>query len=95
MEMNKRMEIILDGNLMQNKEMTHEYLKEMLKAPDYYGSNLDSLWDMLTTYSEPISIKLINKEKLIDYLEYYGVHLILVFEDAMDENQNITFVSED
>lgn len=89
------MDIILDGSLMQNKEMAHEYLKEMLKAPEYYGNNLDSLWDILTSYSRPISIKLINKEKLIDYLSYYGTHLILVFEDAMDENPNIMFVLED
>lgn len=89
------MRILLDGDLMKTKEEAHEYIGQLLKVPDHYGHNLDALWDLVSTISSPIEIRLINKEKLIDYLGYYGEHLILVFEDAMDENKNIIFTSED
>ena len=42
-------EIELNGAKMVDKETTHEYLKEKLSLPDYYGANLDALWDCLST----------------------------------------------
>lgn len=89
------MYIILDGDLMTDKETAHEYLKETLNAPEHYGDNLDALWDIVSSYSKPINIKLINKEKLIENLGYYGSHLILIFQDVMEENTNINFILED
>ena len=41
-------QITLDGNLLADAAMVHEYLKEMLEFPEYYGSNLDALYDCLT-----------------------------------------------
>ena len=36
----------LDGNLI--KQRGHDYLAEALNLPDYYGKNLDALYDCLT-----------------------------------------------
>ena len=41
-------QITLDGNLLADAAKVHEYLKEMLEFPEYYGSNLDALYDCLT-----------------------------------------------
>lgn len=40
--------ITLDGNLLADAAQVHDYLKEMLEFPEYYGKNLDALFDCLT-----------------------------------------------
>ena len=42
------MNVELDGRLMTDRTATHEYLKDKLALPDYYGKNLDALYDLLT-----------------------------------------------
>lgn len=41
-------QITLDGNLLADSAKVHDYLKEMLELPEYYGKNLDALHDCLT-----------------------------------------------
>lgn len=41
-------QITLDGNLLADAAKVHDYLKEILEFPEYYGSNLDALYDCLT-----------------------------------------------
>lgn len=40
--------VFLDTREFTDKEASHAYLKEMLDFPDYYGNNLDALYDCLT-----------------------------------------------
>ena len=42
------MKIVLDALQMQQKEAAHAYLKEMFGFPEYYGKNLDALYDCLS-----------------------------------------------
>lgn len=44
----QREEIRLDGRKMRTRENAHAVLKEAFRFPEYYGRNLDALWDMLT-----------------------------------------------
>lgn len=41
-------QIILDGNILADGAKVHDYLKETLEFPEYYGKNLDALYDCLT-----------------------------------------------
>lgn len=41
-------QITLDGNLLADAATLHDYLKEALNLPTYYGKNLDALHDCLT-----------------------------------------------
>ena len=41
-------QITLDGNIISDAAMVHDYLIEMLEFPEYYGKNLDALHDCLT-----------------------------------------------
>lgn len=83
--------VILDGKHMKNKKLVHLYIKFQLESNEYIGNNLDALWDVLITYSQPLKIGLINKEMLIENLGDYGESIIELFEDAEEENENIEF----
>ncbi len=41
-------QVILDGSILADAAKVHDYLKEMLELPEYYGKNLDALYDCLT-----------------------------------------------
>lgn len=40
-------QITLNGNLLADAAQVHDYLKECLGFPEYYGRNLDALHDCL------------------------------------------------
>jgi len=50
--MSKSMKIVLDACCMNKKEEAHAYLKEKMNFPEYYGNNLDALYDCLTELSD-------------------------------------------
>lgn len=53
-------EIIIDATKMQTAEKLHEFLLKELEFPDWYGKNLDALFDCLT--ESPEELHLILKE---------------------------------
>ena len=40
--------IDLDGRKLQRTEAGHDYIQSVLHFPEYYGKNLDALYDLLT-----------------------------------------------
>jgi len=79
-------EIKLNGAKMTDKERTHAYLKRELALPDYYGNNLDALWDCLTRDVSFGKITLYNAKLLLNNMGLYGESLIKVFEDLAKES---------
>ncbi|MBQ6813308.1 MAG: barstar family protein [Methanobrevibacter sp.] len=75
-------EVILFGEDL--KENPHKYIKEALDFPDYYGENLDALFDCLTELSNKIII--IKDSSLPDD------DLIATFKDASIENPDIKLI---
>jgi len=82
-------EIRLNGDKMINKTSAHDYLKEKLSLPDYYGNNLDALWDCLSTDFSPKIIIIQNPEILIENLSSYGKLIIKLFKEVAQENKYI------
>lgn len=72
----------LDGNLI--KKDGHDYLKDVLNFPEYYGKNLDALYDCLCEIGVETEIVLINGEGL-------SKDLIDTFIDASKENELLNF----
>jgi ribonuclease inhibitor len=82
-------EIRLNGEKMLDKASTHAYLKEKLALPNYYGENLDALWDCLTGDLSLKKITIYKPEAIIEHLGSYGESIINLFEQAAEENENI------
>ena len=54
----------INCELIETKLQLHEYIAKELSFPEYYGKNLDALYDLLTERREETLIELINFEKL-------------------------------
>lgn len=81
------MDIILESKYLQDKDTAQPYLKDMLGFPDYYGMNLDALYDCLTDISVPSIIRIqITTDKCSAYFD----KILKVFEDAQDQNAGLT-----
>lgn len=76
------MEIILDFNDIHNKTELHEYLKQELQLPEYYGNNLDALHDCLSEKKEHLSIAIVHFDTLKQTLGDYADVLLQVFADS-------------
>ena len=48
--------VILDFSGCENRKQVHEYLKKVFAFPDYYGNNLDALYDLLGDIAEDTEI---------------------------------------
>lgn len=70
----------LDGKLI--KKDGHDYLMEVFDFPDYYGKNLDALYDCLTEIC--CDVTLINSCDVDD-------DLLQTFVDAASDNELFNF----
>ena len=84
------MQVIIDGRKITDKLELHAYMKEQCQFPDYYGNNLDALYDVLTERSEPLEIKVEYAEELKEILCGYGEAFLETLQDAAAENEKIT-----
>ena len=75
--------IEIDGKLI--KKEGHDYLKEVLNFPDYYGKNLDALYDCLTDIGVETEIRLLNKD-------FVSKDILLTFIDASKDNSYLEFI---
>lgn len=78
--------IELDGRKIRKE--SHDYLKEELSLPDYYGKNLDALYDCLTEIGTETEIHLKNSEEV-------SLDLIDTFFDAAIASNFLTFTCDD
>ena len=76
------MRIDLDGREMTDRQRTHDYLASKLQLPEYYGRNLDALYDLLTERGEELEIRLFHVEAIKEQLGTYGVKLLHTLLEA-------------
>ena len=62
--------IILDGQYMTSREAAYEYIGKTMSFPDYFGKNLDALFDCLGEMRID-KITILNSEKGENY--FYSV----------------------
>lgn len=88
------MTVTLDGLQMQDRASAHDHLKAQLMLPDYYGRNLDALYDLLTERGQPLEITLSNESVLTDLLGDYGEAILQTLREAAEANSALTLIEE-
>ena len=82
----------VNGASMTTRAAAHAELARALQFPEYYGANLDALWDMLTTTSG--TAVMTNVSGMLNALGGYGCRLLKTFYDAAEENGRFEFKVE-
>ncbi|MEC1403663.1 barstar family protein [Bacillus subtilis] len=78
--------IMIDGKDFENIEVLHDVLKDKLDFPNYYGRNLDALWDCLTGWVDlPLTLVLIHFEFSNTFLGSYADDVLEVLQEAQEE----------
>ncbi len=87
--------IILDFAGIRSMWSLHEYLKETFSLPDYYGRNMDALWDCLhCAFEEPTTIVLKNIAALPSDMKEASDILLELFRDLEKEDQEVSLEIE-
>ena len=82
--------ITIDCTPVQTPEQLHVLLAEALEFPEYYGANLDALYDCLTDDFRDRELVLTNWHSLEYRLKDYSGKLLYVFHCACNDNRHLT-----
>ena len=86
-------EIILDMTGCKSLLELHLIFKETFGFPDFYGKNLDALWDSLWEYCpEDTIIYVKGTRSLPKEFGEYMEKIYEIFHDVEEEGENIQFV---
>ena len=89
--------VVIDFSKCKYPMQLHNEIREKLELPEWYGNNLDALWDMLTGFIEtPINIKVIFKpeNESVENLKESVLIIIETFKEAAEEYEEIKFNCE-
>ena len=86
------MEYRIQGKNMTERRAAHEELARALQFPEYYGCNLDALYDMLSTFEGTACLE--STAEMLNALQGYGVSLLKTVYDAMEANKRFVFIAE-
>lgn len=85
-------QIVLDFTNCDSREALHQILMDAFEFPDYYGKNLDALWDCLKFYTdEKLLVIVTGLATLPADMRDYAKKMLEVFDDVHKELPNITF----
>jgi ribonuclease inhibitor len=86
------MRVELDCRKMTDKQATHAYLKQELRFPDYYGNNLDALYDLMTDREEETVLVLGHWRQLGALLGDYGISLLETLREASEAHPKVEII---
>ncbi len=84
-------EVIIDGAVIHTKDNLHDTFAKELGFPEWYGRNLDALYDCLTDLNEDVLIRLEDFDDLEEHLPVYAGIVVRIVRRASRENPRITY----
>ncbi|WP_338779596.1 barstar family protein [Metabacillus sp. FJAT-52054] len=86
-------ELVLNGKDLLTVKDVHQYFKTELSFPDFYGENLDALYDCLVDYAvPPMIIKWIHFDESRKNLGKQANNLADVLTDAAEEVRGLKVI---
>lgn len=83
---------IIDFKYISHERDMWEIIRESLDLPDWFGKNLDALWDMLTGYIEtPCRLILLSCGQIPENWQDYFAQIVEVIKDAHDQGWGIDY----
>ena len=80
--------IVLDIDRLNEEK--HDYLIELFDLPDYYGRNLDALYDCMSE-KDSTTIYIIN----MDNVNEFSLNVLQLLDDVADEYGNLEIIHQD
>ncbi|WP_063563234.1 barstar family protein [Paenibacillus sp. O199] len=88
--------VVLNGEDFYSTTELHELLKQKLELPDFYGANLDALWDCLTGMIElPLELTWTNYQISKERLGSEAEMVYKLMLEAEEESIGFQFKTED
>ena len=84
------MQITIDCKEIHEKAQLHALIADKLHFPDWYGGNLDALFDALTDICEPLELTVTSFSDLTERLGSYADAFRRVVLRAGQESSNLT-----
>lgn len=76
---------------IKTQEQLYDYLERAFDLPDYFGRNMDALWDcLLYWYDDKTTIVLKNVNKLPNEMKWLAEIMLTLFDDLQKEDENVT-----
>ena len=85
--------IILDFSGIKSLWQLHEYFKDVFELPDYYGRNMDALWDCLRYLfdDKKYNVEVHNLDSLDEKLREECKIMLKVFDRVGSIESNFTY----
>ncbi len=79
-----QMKYTINGAALTNRNAAHDEIVRALPVPEYYGRNLDALWDVVSCMEAEILVE--NAAAVSGY----GEQVLDLFREAAEENSRLT-----
>lgn len=80
---------MIEGAAVGSMDRLHRLLAEQLDFPDWYGGNLDALYDCLTDLPEETTVILLHSQALAETLGSGYARFCRVLKDVAEENPRL------
>ena len=87
--------VLLNLSGVSSKAEFYERIQEAMEVPDYFGNNLDALYDILTEISSETIIRVTGMDRVTSEMEDYMKKFRELCEDVCEENECVKFIYVD
>ncbi len=83
------MKYVIDLNGVSTRQQFQEVVAQKLPCPEYFGCNLDALYDVMTEWNEPVEIVFKQFQEFAHQMPGYAEAVENMCMDAMAENESL------